>query len=371
MNIYRPTYTRNGETARSKNWVLKFQHEGKTIVKTLGTPNKAAAEARARKIISETKSKGWEVLRPTLPKSRKASLEEVVEAYRIHAAEVERKGGRVGLAPSTIALNIQRLRKIARECEVETVEDLAGALPAWKKRRGESAETKAMGLRSAASVFTSKALLFYSKQGLAVSDPFAGHFMEAPEAPPFTALGTDTMGQVKALLEAAQRDLKSKEPSQYALLLLSLCGGLRQQEAAWVLWEHLHDTGVWVASDAAAHETKSRRGRFVPLPPSVVAELRSLPQEHDLVIPPERLLHKKSKDGKRALKAAKKTAAWLRAQGIRQRQPLHYLRKLYGAIISTKHGLYAAQQYLGHSSVKITEQTYSALLEQKTVDLFS
>ena len=50
---------------------------------------------------------------------------------------------------------------------------------------------------------------------------------------------------------------------------------------------------------------------------------------------------------------------WLRAKGITSNKPLHELRKEVGAIVATKHGIYAASRFLRHSDITTTARHYS------------
>jgi hypothetical protein len=45
--IFRQSYTRNGGAFLTKDWAMKIAHEGRRETFPLGTPNKAAAAARA------------------------------------------------------------------------------------------------------------------------------------------------------------------------------------------------------------------------------------------------------------------------------------------------------------------------------------
>src|SRR5690349_6814219 len=66
--IFHQTYTRNGKTLLTKDWAMKIAHEGRRETFTLGTPNKAAAAARARDIYLSLLATGWE---PTLVQYKK------------------------------------------------------------------------------------------------------------------------------------------------------------------------------------------------------------------------------------------------------------------------------------------------------------
>ena len=50
---------------------------------------------------------------------------------------------------------------------------------------------------------------------------------------------------------------------------------------------------------------------------------------------------------------------WLRSKGIKNRCPLHTLRKEYGSLINANFGLYAAMSALRHSSIAITAGHYT------------
>jgi hypothetical protein len=66
--IFRQTYTRSGRTFVTKDWAMKVAHEGRRETFPLGTPNKAAAAARARDIYLSLVAVGWE---PTLARFKK------------------------------------------------------------------------------------------------------------------------------------------------------------------------------------------------------------------------------------------------------------------------------------------------------------
>jgi hypothetical protein len=59
--IFRQTYTRNSGTLMTKNWAMKIAHEGRRETFPLGTPNKAAAAAKARDIYLSLVASGWEI----------------------------------------------------------------------------------------------------------------------------------------------------------------------------------------------------------------------------------------------------------------------------------------------------------------------
>src|SRR4030088_3210665 len=70
--IFRQSYTRNGGTFLTKDWAMKIAHDGRRETFPLGTPNKAAAAARARDIYLSLVANGWDA---TLAKFKKLSAD--------------------------------------------------------------------------------------------------------------------------------------------------------------------------------------------------------------------------------------------------------------------------------------------------------
>jgi integrase len=127
-----------------------------------------------------------------------------------------------------------------------------------------------------------------------------------------------------------------------------------------------------VESDPDAHVTKNTKSRFVPLPASVLAELQCIGGDGPfLMADDERPNGKKEIGHKRGYRVLKRLAAWLKSKGIAHGRPVHFLRKVFGSVVATRHGLFAAREYLGHSSVLVTEKHYAALLERPVVDLMA
>jgi integrase len=78
-------------------------------------------------------------------------------------------------------------------------------------------------------------------------------------------------------------------------------------------------------------------------------------------------------DSKRAYyrcdKVIDRLTAWLRKKGITAHKPLHELRKAFGALIATHHGIYAASRFLRHSDISTTARHYADLTERVSVGL--
>jgi hypothetical protein len=57
--LYRQTYVKHDELLRTSNWYARIQYRGKREHFPLGTPNKAAAAAKARDIFLFLAANGW------------------------------------------------------------------------------------------------------------------------------------------------------------------------------------------------------------------------------------------------------------------------------------------------------------------------
>lgn len=360
MHLFKPKYrSPSGAYVESTKWAVKFVHNGKQIVKSTSKANKAAALTRAKQIVAATEDKGWEVIRPQLPNARKTKVEELMKLYRDYARLNE-------LGRRTVDLNVATVKRLAREIEVEHVEDLAGKFCHWKGTNPDVKDTTTNAiLRAARSVFKADCLEFYARQGVRVGDPFKGEKRVKVQVEPFKGYPRKKVDQ---LVKAARLDLMKNDAPAYRLFVLSLYAGTRQQEALWAKWDDLGERGIMV-TNTEDHRTKAGKARFVPLSAEVVAELEACRDSpHALIVPPDRLyLGAKAKRRGRAV--AQRLCEWLRGHGLDVKKPIHELRKICGSLIATDHGLYAAKEMLGHSSVAITEGFYAALLERPVVTI--
>ena len=74
MRIFKPRFKgRDGTYREATNYAMEFEAGGKRTVKSLQTPNRATAEARAKLLMAQTRDRGWEILKPRLPGARSVS----------------------------------------------------------------------------------------------------------------------------------------------------------------------------------------------------------------------------------------------------------------------------------------------------------
>jgi integrase len=55
---------------------------------------------------------------------------------------------------------------------------------------------------------------------------------------------------------------------------------------------------------------------------------------------------------------------WLRERGIKDRKPVHYLRKCFGSLAVADHGVFIGSRLLGHSSIALTASTYAGQVDK-------
>ena len=361
MYLFKPKYTRNGETQSSPNYAVEFRLNGKRHVKGLGTPNRAAASQRATALMRKLENAPWEQVRAKIP-GKRIPLERIYELYR----EMNTLRARP-LRERTVRENIGQLKSTAGHLGAETVEDLAATsstFPRLPSVKHLSRRSVASVVRQANSIFSKSALAFYGTRGLTIAaSPFGAGVPAAPPPEPFKGYSIEF---VRELITDARKELRDQDPGVWAAFLLCLSGGLRQQEAAWLQAGDLHENGVMIVS-REEHLTKSEKHRFIPLPPGVMDDLRKVSAGSSYVVPDSARIGVR-KPERRGRAVFERLTDWLRSKAVDVKKPVHELRKMYGAVVATRFGIYAAKEMLGHSTVKVTEATYAALLEKPTVD---
>jgi integrase len=133
------------------------------------------------------------------------------------------------------------------------------------------------------------------------------------------------------------------------VLILGIYAGMRSDEVVHARWDWITDHGIRVEPDR--EWLPKGDSRIVPISQPVRERLLALRQTVDYVVPGETKTDREDLVRRDAPKL-------LRALGITDRKPFHALRKLAGSLIADGQGLYAAQRFLGHSSVKTTEMHY-------------
>jgi len=86
--IFKPTYTKNGETLHVDHWAARIQWRGRRELFNLKTPNRAAASARAQEIYSVVAGAGWAAalvqFKPEMQRKSVAAIGDFLNELREH-----------------------------------------------------------------------------------------------------------------------------------------------------------------------------------------------------------------------------------------------------------------------------------------------
>ncbi len=377
------------------NWTAQMQHLGRREQFPLGTPNRAAAAAKARDIYLNLRGQGWEKMlelykpKPEEPKPEKSTVGDLIRevaaathyrattfsvycaALRRIVADISRvKGGKGRFAPKSGANQSWREAVDATPLDVLSAE----AVQQWKlnylKQHKDSPEAQSRAvntvnahLRNARSLFSPKALEFAAKR-LALPEPlpFRAVKLERRRATTRYSSRIDPV----ALLKAAKAELCDVpgRGEQFKIFCLALLCGLRKREIDTLLWRSVDFDKMVVRIERTEY--------FQPKNEESVAEVDLAPElvdlfqrfhkvaKGDFVIesenPPR---YQASRSNYRAEREFGALYQWLESKGVSARKKLHELRKECGAIIANSLGIFAASRALRHSDIRITSQYYS------------
>ena len=123
--------------------------------------------------------------------------------------------------------------------------------------------------------------------------------------------------------------------------------GLRWGEIISLTWEDIQRESVRVAASKA----KGRRARVIPIGKRVREVLDPARAQGAVICTDPKEVHET-------------LSAWLKAQGVKDAKPIHYLRKCYGSLAVADHGIFVAAKLLGHSSIMLTASTYAGQVDE-------
>ena len=419
--IFKPV-TRGVE---SPHYCMKVAYKGRRMNFTLGGGNQKAAAASAAGIYLDLLSLGVE---GTLAKHRPqkaakgdkvATIGEWITAAQEVSAANDATFTAYARALRTIAGGIAELKKNKKRFGPkkggstkyrETIDALSletlspEALQRWrlayvKKAKTPVKEKSAKNscnslIRQAGSLFSGK-ITYYLKDKLTLPTPRPFEIPPELKGPKqkqhplyFQRQNTKYFSKIDApaIVLAANTELSAQNPEAFLAFLLAIGAGLRRAEI---------DTLCW-------HQIDTKRG-LIRMENTKVASLKTDDSRAEVAIDDKlastlqgyRAL-KKAKDGDFVIKGdgAKGKKGWgqhYRANTVFNalikwlrdyeqdkkhplkeiRKPIHELRKELGALITSKHGIYAASHTLRHSTVATTVAYYADKKERTTVDIGS
>jgi integrase len=351
---------------RGGTWYLRKRWmDGQPMV-SLRTSVKRDAKTKEIRFLSILQeSKSWETAvadlkgKKILRKGEDPTAESIETLYREFMAQSVNP-----VKEETIKHNIQCLKRMMAECGAKTVAriDCEKFTFTAENRSNLSAQ-----IRAARSVFKVSALNFYKKKGFDLENPFGRMERHSEKPQPYIPLSAATRS-------AIWKDCRDLEPESAMIVLLALGCGLRRNEIdkARKSWLCVNDgMTVLTVQKESDFEPKSRISRNIPVSQDLAEEIlrirKSLkPKSNDPYLIPTK---EPSKAQLRLNCRFRKVSKWLTDKGIPETKSLHALRKEFGSLVATKHSIFTASTYLGHSSVVITQESYGSLVGNPTVDM--
>jgi len=264
QKIFRDAYTRDGIRVAVSDWSVRIQHFHRRETFQLGTPNRAAAAAKAKEIFFCLKGNGWEeALRRFKPEAAKpAKPAEPSQSTEATVGDLIREAQSLaGVRPRTFADYAKSFRKIVAEISgidgsrvkfdphtggrqkwVEKIDSvkLAEITPEkvqkWKLQFLEKAAQDPASqrrakisvnslLRQAKSLFSAKIIRFVQLR-LPSPLPFEGVTFE-----PRQSMRFQSTIDIRKLISQAKEELangSADQKEQYKVFLLAVCAGLRR-----------------------------------------------------------------------------------------------------------------------------------------------
>jgi hypothetical protein len=388
--LFKPWRIKDGEKCGLDHYVVKIQHKNWRETFSLGTPNSAAAAAKARDIYVYLTANGWDAtLDRFKPKSNvvlkthatvgdflaelkaKAELDpKTLEGYAIAFRKIltdafdidggkERfdyqKGGRERWAEKIHAIKLadvtpSRIQRWKRAF-------LAKAGSDKRAQRSASISVNSF-LRRAKSLFSADVTKHVESVKLPSPLPFDGINFE-----PRQSMKYRSSFDVLKLIEKARKGLATERPEQFKIFVLAVMAGLRRNEIDKLEWHAFRwQQGVIRIEATRWFHPKSEdslgdvevdpelmelfRGYRAKASGTFVIESRNDPR-------PEATY-----EHYRCQSHFEKLSEWLRTNGVKAKTPLHALRKEFGSQICDRDGIYAASRALRHSDIAITSQHY-------------
>lgn len=389
-------------TGRHKNWEIYLQHRGRREWFNLGTPNKDAAAAKAREIWTALRANGWEKALETFKPGMVAinncpTVGEFLALIESHST----------LRPATLYTYGRKLRTLVAAISGQTNElakfdqhngghdawlakiqarklsfITATKILAWKRamitRAGDDplAQRKARHtinstLRNIRALFADKLL---KNVPVIIDAEFTLRHIEFERA---GKVRYKSRIDALALLQLAREELRKHHPEAYKIFLLALTAGLRRKEIDGLLWSQIDFARCKVQIETHEYSEVKTSGseEEIDLEANVLKELREFyeqrfPLKPDFVVLSDRKPKRiSSYHYYRCNPHFVFLLDWLRKNGVQSDKPLHTLRKEFGSLIASKHGIFAASFALRHSNITTTREHYLDKKEAITAEL--
>jgi len=399
--LYHFGYTVDGKRITQTDWGVKIQYRGRREEIPLRTPNKDAAAIKARDIYFSLVASGWDKTlakyKPGMVKITPTTVGELIEEVRTKS----------GISLKTVEIYARKFRTLVAGVmktrsdnskhdhtnggyekwlsRVESVK-LSTITPervqAWKisyiKERGknpvmtkEARSTVNSIIRSSKALFSEKALKHVTLETPEILALDGIEFEKAGKS----RYKSEMNGKLKPelLLRAAENELSKEQPESYLIFLLAIGAGLRRDEIDTLTWDQVIDERLTIRVETNAYtEAKSPESEEeVDVDPKIMEALRSYKTEHSksVFVLNSRVQPKPSVSSYhhyRCTRHFNNLIKWLREKGIKNRHPIHALRKEFGSHLANEKGIYAASVQLRHANIGITRDHYLDKKERAT-----
>lgn len=357
---FSPAYWKSRIKRRGAGWATQVSHDGQRHWVTVQAESQRAAARLICDAYIEIKQTGWEARKPSLD-SDHWTIEEFIEACRTVST----------VRSVTFRGYSDKLKQLTKEaCGAQATKVRLSALIkpkilAWQVSR----EQKGFKRSSTNTIIClSRALwgpTFQEPLGLKLESPFIGIKIRK------TSTRYRSTIDLAAILKAALLDQELSDAATSAILLAG-SAGLRRAEIDALEWNAFDwEAGILKIRDTAVRKLKTEDSAGdIALDSSVLAFFRERRSSKGFVIPnPSEIAKNPFIDHLRTDHWMREATRWLRNNGVDAHKPLHTLRKEVGAILTTRHGIYAASRFLRHSDVGVTAAYYADQKERVSAGL--
>ncbi|MGO9446081.1 MAG: tyrosine-type recombinase/integrase [Thiobacillaceae bacterium] len=390
-----------GREVEIPDWYVRVAHLGRREWFNTGTPNKAAAAEKARKIYLSLISKGWQATLDEFKPDMQVSKDGCTVGEFLDQVKAVS-----GLKPVTYEIYAKKFRSLVAGVfnidggkakydyvngghkewldRVHTVR-LDRLTPDrvndWKVRELKAASTSPLQLKRAGVTVNS---ILRGSKALFTPDIRKHLTLRLPSPLPFEGVTLPEVGRSRykseiepaLLLTAAKRELAegiqgenqpaNPRPELFKIILLALGAGLRRNEIDKLEWNQVQWHRNTIRVETTEHgSTKSAESEAdVDVDPGLLEILKSyMPKpgkgspfviESPVEPRPESVRYHHY----RCNHHFKELVTWLRGKGIKSRNALHALRKEFGSQICAQAGIFAASVALRHSSINLTREYY-------------
>lgn len=370
MNDFR-LFKRKGRDA----YYFEFTSKDKRYLRCTGCTDAAAAQQEAKKIYENIIHR---VIRgeddtpdPTLMRQPNVgSIDELIKAYAAAPSDASDKTRKTnGNSLCQIVSAKGTIRDLTPEAAKAHFQKAADASRAEEDQaRAASIRRTANAVwRKAASLFTPKCLEYYKSKKL--FDKCMVDFITAGKAARFSGRSIPRVDyrppreEVIAATLKAWAALADTNRDMYVAIGHELSFGLRVSEVAQVRWSwHCTRNGAYALDDAA--NVKGGEGSLQvraldPYYSQMMATVKAKKWNEDedaFIIP--------GTDTYRTNSIFRNSTEWLRTLGWETMKSNHALRAYSGGLVAMRYGIYAAQTFLRHKSVTVTETAYAHFIKK-------